>query len=223
MQKKPKLAVIVEKKLTLRKTIKNHTFANKNLDYASPSQARRSIVTSRTSGLLIISNNDHTIEGYNLIQFCRARLANWVIIVLDYLNTPQSAVEAFNAGADDLIHAPFAEEELIARVNLRVSQSQGQKNNNTSSTPQSISDAKLTHTELEIMTILLSHKGKIVTRNELSKRIENQDWTYGDRKYDVHITNIRKKLESCIDAKYTVKSVRSVGYYAQEVNAIRND
>lgn len=218
MLKKIKLAVIIEKNANLRDMVTNQISAKKIKTYATPLQARHLIVTSRKPGLLIIGNSHHLEEYYKLVGFCRARLANWTVIVLDHLNSDESAAQAFQAGADDVLHVPFSTKELIARVELRSTQSYAGKKETALNTEKAFKNLQLTHTELEIMSILISHKGKIVTRNQLSRRIDNQDWIYGDRKYDVHITNIRKKLKDDLNTKYIVKSVRSVGYYAQETN-----
>lgn len=217
-----KLVILIESSKILRAEIIdqiNTIGATQIMECTSPCSEHRQTMVSNKSGLLIIGN-DHKIDSsMKLIKFCRVRLVNWTILVLDHLNTDESAAEAFAAGADDVLHIPFSAQEFNARLKLRLRQTSHPKNDDRQAIKNTLAKAKLTQTELEIMNLLISSGGKIVTRNQLSQYMENHDWVYGDRKYDVHITNIRKKLKSNLQSKYMVKSVRSVGYYIQENDA----
>ena len=213
------LAILVEKKAALRKEVASHLGglgAHKIIRCATPFPARRTVVSSNSPGLLIIGNSDNLEDCYDLIAFCRARKANWTIIVLDHINSEESVLDAFSAGADDVLNVPFSNAEFSARLRVRIAQAADTIKKKPSDIEQVFDDVLLTHTEFKIMNFLVHHKGKTVTRNELARHIDDKDWAYGDRKYDVHITNIRKKLKDNLDARYLVKSVRSVGYYVQE-------
>lgn len=216
------IAVLVEKKASLRKEITRQISAigiQKIIGCAAPQSARRSILTTNQAGLLVIGNSDNLESCYSLIGFCRSRMPNWTIIVLDHINSDVSVIDAFSVGADDLIHVPFYKNEFTARLNIRLAQTSSAKEKNASVNDTAFAKAQLTHTELEIMNFLVLHIGRTVTRNELAQHIDDKDWVYGDRKYDVHITNIRRKLTKGPDARYSVKSVRSVGYYVQEMDS----
>ncbi|MEH6360442.1 MAG: winged helix-turn-helix domain-containing protein [Amylibacter sp.] len=220
MAKRIKLAVLVEKKNSLRKKVANqiHLFGvQKIIQCATPNLARRPVILSNKPGLLVIGNSNKLDDGLSLISFCRTRLASWTILVLDHLNSDESAAQAISAGADDVLHVPFSNSEFQARLKLRLKQAASPNAEDLSNIKTPFADANLTQTELEIMNILMARKGKIVTRNQLSRHLENKDWAYGDRKYDVHITSIRKKLRENLGEQYTVKSVRSVGYFVQQV------
>ncbi|MBL4749732.1 MAG: response regulator transcription factor [Amylibacter sp.] len=216
-----KLVILIESSKILRTEITtqiNSIGAQQIMECASPCNEHRQIMVGIKSGLLIIGNNHKTDSSLKLIKFCRVRLVDWTILVLDHLNTDESAAEAFAAGADDVLHIPFSALEFKARLKLRLQQTAHPENDDRQAIKNTLAKAKLTQTELEIMNLLIGSGGKIVTRNRLSQYMENRDWVYGDRKYDVHITNIRKKLKSNLKSKYMVKSVRSVGYYIQETS-----
>ncbi|MBV1863839.1 MAG: response regulator transcription factor [Rhodobacteraceae bacterium] len=219
MAEEIKLAILVEKKAALRKEIASHLSGlggQQTIKCATPFPARRTVVSSNSPGLLIIGNSDNLRDCYDLIAFCRARKANWTIIVLDHINSEESVLDAFSAGADDVLNVPFSNAEFSARLRVRIAQAADSKMEQPSDIKPIFDDVLLTHTEFKIMNFLVHHKGKTVTRNEIARHIDDKDWVYGDRKYDVHITNIRKKLKDKLDARYLVKSVRSVGYYIQE-------
>ena len=220
MAKRIKLAVLVEKKNSLRNEIANQINlfgAQKIIQCATPNLARRPVILSNKPGLLVIGNSSKLEDALSLISFCRTRLASWTILVLDHLNSDESAAQAIYAGADDVLHVPFSNSEFEARLMQRLKQTASPSTEDSSTIKMPFTHANLTQTELEIMNILMAQKGKIVTRNQLSRHLENKDWAYGDRKYDVHITSIRKKLRENLGEQYTVKSVRSVGYFVQEV------
>jgi len=220
MAKRIKLAVLVEKKSGLCTEVANQINlfgAEQIIQCATPNLARRPVILNNKSGLLVIGNSYMLDDGLSLIRFCRTRLASWTILVLDHLNSDESVAQAISAGADDVLHVPFSNSEFQARLKQRLKQTASSSAVDTSNIKMPFAHANLTQTELKIINILMAQKGKIVTRNQLSRHIENKDWAYGDRKYDVHITSIRKKLRENLGEQYTVRSVRSVGYYVQEV------
>ena len=221
MPKSPKLAILVEKKAALRKEIAGQLdFMGipKILRYADPQYARREVESWNKSGLLVIGNSNDLESCFDLVAFCRARKACWTIIVLDHLNSEESVSGAFAAGADDVLHVPFCNVEFSARLSLRLTQARNSQTEKEQPAPPIFDDILLTQTEQKILNYLIRNKGKTVTRNELARYVDDKDWVYGDRKYDVHITNIRNKLKEKLDERYIVKSVRSVGYYFQESN-----
>jgi two-component system alkaline phosphatase synthesis response regulator PhoP len=67
----------------------------------------------------------------------------------------------------------------------------------------------LTLSEFGILKRLLSHRGKVLTRNQLSDDIHNDDAFIVDRNIDVHIASLRKKLGPNFD---WIETVRGIGY-----------
>ncbi len=219
MAKGPKLAILVEKKAALRKRIANQLEdlgMPEALRFAEPQYARRAVESCNKPSLLVIGNSNDLESCVSLIELCRARMAYWTIIVLDHINSEESISSAFEAGADDVIHVPFSDVEFAARLTLRLTQAANAQKETDQPTLPVFDDVLLTHTEHKILNYLVMHKGKTVTRNELAQHVDDKEWVYGNRKYDVHITNIRNKLKKKLDKRYILKSVRSVGYYFQE-------
>ncbi len=86
-----------------------------------------------------------------------------------------------------------------------------------------IARAQLTPVESEIMRILLTHMGQIVTRNQLSQWLDRAEWLYGDRKFDVHITRIRKKLRAAYGERFIVHTIRAKGYLVEITEDVARD
>jgi DNA-binding response OmpR family regulator len=72
--------------------------------------------------------------------------------------------------------------------------------------------ANLTTAEAQILRILMAKDGRIVTRDELSLALDARPWRHGDRKFDVHMAKIRKKLLATFGSNLTVSTIRSRGY-----------
>lgn len=163
-------------------------------------------------GVLVISMTTPGAAELDLITRCRAQAPGWAVLVFDHVADESSAALAFAAGADDVLSVDCPDSEFEARLTLRRRQAIEAENRRRELETAFFAAANFTPVETEIVKLLLAHKGRIVTRNQLSRHIDNCDWIYGDRKFDVHITKIRKKLQSATGDCYTVRSIRSEGY-----------
>ena len=141
------------------------------------------------------------------------------IIVLDRGEVSYEAEEAFLAGADDVIQYPFSLKafalRLRARVGLLASREGAEileDSQNWDDGAYIASQAGLTSAEAQIAHVLISHSGEIVSRDELSFAIDHRPWDYGDRKFDVHVAKIRKKLTAVFGEHIAVNTVRAAGY-----------
>ena len=155
------------------------------------------------------------------------RLAPGVFIL--YLagpDTQDEAGDAFAAGADDVQRGPLSLRELglrlRARLGVELSMSGGRDG---SRVPQVLIDhenclhaaglretVQLTRAEADLMAVLIRSGGEIVSRDELARKIDQAEWEYGDRRFDVHVANIRKKLRQSFGARYVLRSIRFKGY-----------
>lgn len=158
-------------------------------------------------------DNEGALDG---IQALSQMPGHPVIIALRDQNTDAGA-NAFLAGADDVVEWPCPMRELAARVSIRL----GHTLNGTMFSSPDVKweteayiaeRAKLTAAEAQVMRVLCSHPGQIVTRDDLSYAVDARPWEYGDRKFDVHVAKIRKKLSTAFGTKMSVSTVRSEGY-----------
>lgn len=172
-----------------------------------PDEARQLIRDGSELRLLAIGVGDPPDAALELIRDCRHWFPEAVILVVDHRCCDDSVAEAFKAGADDVVRAPYAESELVARLVRRLGESVP-----TDGALASFTETHLSPVEGRILRFLFDRRGEIVTRNELARAIDNTEWTYGDRRFDVHITKIRRKLEGALSSRVQVKTIRSAGY-----------
>ena len=76
---------------------------------------------------------------------------------------------------------------------------------------------ELTGVEFELLALLLSHAGEVVTREAVSLEVFDRPLTHFDRALDVHISNLRRKLGTPPDGSERIKTVRGIGYVFAKV------
>jgi two-component system, OmpR family, response regulator len=170
-------------------------------------------------GLLIVGLSGGDSERTALIEKATGRQNPPFILVVDGNENPARRIEAYLSGADDVIRKPFSLLELYLRLKTRTAV--------FSFCPEIVSDfaqgnwdteaflakkAGLTTSEAQIAHVLIERRGKVVSRNELSIAINGSPWEFGDRKFDVHVSSLRKKLDASLAGKCRVTTVHSIGY-----------
>lgn len=135
-------------------------------------------------------------------------------------------IEGLNIGADEYLIKPFSPRELVARVNAlfrRLTTENGSSN-------FIFNDGKLlidydkrvvkvkgkevpfTPNEFDILHVLVVNKGKVLSREQIINKIFGMDFDGYDRTIDVHIKNIRKKIEEDTKNPKYIITVMKVGY-----------
>lgn len=175
------------------------------------------------------------ISGIDVLKEIRKddKLGELPVILLTAKGEEIDKVLGLELGADDYISKPFGIHELIARVKavLRRSgklESREKKNEDC----LVLSDIKidrisrevfakgvpieLSLKEFELLYFLGKNKGRVFTRDQLLEYIWGYDYFGETRTVDVHVRNIRKKLEDVGLEENPIKTVRGIGYKYQE-------
>jgi len=150
------------------------------------------------------------------------------VIMLTAKNEEIDAVIGLEMGADDYIGKPFRTRELISRVKsvLRRAQLREESYKNheevvekglyvNSQSHQIFNDGVelfLTLKEYELLEKLLKTPGRVFTRDELLESIWGYDYVGETRTVDVHIRQLRKKVEKDDKNPEKILTVRGIGY-----------
>ena len=134
-------------------------------------------------------------------------------------------IDGLNIGADEYLVKPFSPRELTARVNALFRRLK--KNDTTENVYDdgnlSInyekrtvklkgSEIALTPNEFNILYTLVMNNGKVLSREQLIDRVFGMDFDGYDRTIDVHIKNIRKKIEEDTKNPKYIITVTKLGY-----------
>ena len=171
---------------------------------------------SPTADLVLVDAREDAVEGRDLCVHARARADQPILLMV---STATLAVLQRAWGFDDFVvdRAPAA--EFDARVRLLTTS--GPASNMLSQGPIVIdedaytvtaggSPLNLTYTEFELLKHLVSHPGRVLSREHLLSQVWGYDYYGGTRTVDVHIRRLRAKLAPEHDGHIT--TVRNVGY-----------
>ena len=166
-----------------------------------------------------------TVCGTEVLR--RLRAAGPVpIIVLTALGTESDRILGLELGADDYVTKPFSMAELMSRVRALVRRCQLEA---ARSQPvrivgglridlgrhQVVVDGHsvyLTASQFKLLALLAEHPGDVVSRNEIMHRLWDSDFVGDEHVCDVHISNLRHKIERDSAHPQRVVTIRGVGY-----------
>ncbi|EKO1914154.1 response regulator transcription factor [Clostridium botulinum] len=165
------------------------------------------------------------ISGEEVCKIIR-QSSDVYIFMLTAKGALNDRIEGLNIGADEYLIKPFSPRELTARVNAlfrRLSTDNSTSNLIFDNGKLIIDYDKrvvkvnrkeilITPNEFDILYALVSNKGKVLSREQLIDKIFGIDFEGYDRTIDVHIKNIRKKIEEDTKNPKYIVTVMKVGY-----------
>lgn len=175
--------------------------------------------------LVILDLGLPDIEGHELLRTIRARNESVPIVVLSSRGDEAGKVQALDYGADDYVTKPFGMEELIARVRTALRhrfQSQGER-------PAFIvgdlfvdlvrrivklrgQDVKLSPKEYELLKLLVTHAGKVLTHRQILTQVWGPAHTEDAQYLRVAIRSLRQKIEADPARPQFIHTESGVGY-----------
>src|SRR5215203_6082073 len=168
-------------------------------------------------------------NGFEILRGLRRRSAVPVIL-LTARGEDVDRIVGLEIGADDYLPKPFNSRELTARIHavLRRAHPRAQDvspsvtvgdvtiDPATRTVTRNDEAVPLTSVEFDLLHMLLTSAGRVVTREDISQRVLGRDFDPFDRSIDVHIGKVRRKLGEPQDGDGRIKTVRGIGYiYAQ--------
>lgn len=158
-------------------------------------------------------------SGLELLKFIRNmdEQKEKPVMMLTAIGDEMTQLLSFDSLADDYVTKPFSPNVLVKRVNTLLRRSR-----HTSRIMQcgnlvidldgyevleSGHRVNLTLREFELLSVLMSNAGKVLSRQQLLNHAWGYDYFGDDRIVDVHIKNLRKKLNSNV-----IATIKGVGY-----------
>lgn len=166
------------------------------------------------------------ISGEEVCRRIRAKSSAY-IFMLTAKSSLEDRIRGLEIGADEYLVKPFSPRELVARVNAlfrRIKDDSQQVNVSSYDGGDLMIDRdrrevrvrgeviQLTPIEFDILEILSSNPGIVLSRETLIEKVLGADFEGVDRTIDVHIKNIRKKIEEDTKSPKYIITVFKLGY-----------
>lgn len=166
------------------------------------------------------------ISGEEVCRRIRAKSSAY-IFMLTAKSSLEDRIRGLEIGADEYLVKPFSPRELVARVNAlfrRIKDDSQQVNVSSYDGGDLLIDRdrrevkvrgeviQLTPIEFDILDILSSNPGIVLSRETLIEKVLGADFEGVDRTIDVHIKNIRKKIEEDTKSPKYIITVFKLGY-----------
>jgi len=160
------------------------------------------------------------LDGIEVCRYLR-RNGDVAIIMVTARTTESDKIEGLGAGADDYVAKPFSPRELVARVKSVLRRTARQSvvrvgcvtiDRNARQVRVGEVVLALTPTEYRVIDVLASAPGTVFTRAGLVERAIGYEYEGLERTIDVHIRNVRKKIESAGGEPHVVRTAFGSGY-----------
>ena len=168
------------------------------------------------------------MSGFDVLRESR-RETDTPVLMLTAKGEEVDRIVGLEMGADDYLPKPFNPRELLARIRAIMRRAAQRRTGQTAETePLIVGDivfdpgsrsvhqdgreVLLTTAEFDLLGVLLSRVGSVVTREELTQDVLGRRLTPYDRSIDVHMSSLRKKLGNRAGDLERIRTVRGVGY-----------
>lgn len=220
-----KTILVVDDKANIRKLVQEY-LSEHNFRVVTASDGQEALYAARREkpDLILLDIMMPEMDGYEFISVYR-READTPIILLTAKLEETDKVLGLELGADDYITKPFGMRELLARIRAvlrRVGKDtelveilragEISLDRSTREVQVSGSPVHLTPSEFELLAILMSTPGRVYPRLELLEELQGTSFEGVARSIDVHIRNLRTKVETDPSNPKYIETVFGVGY-----------
>ena len=218
--------LIVEDEPNLGQQLKNTLeSAGYAIDLATDGEEGHYLGSNENYDAVVLDLGLPEIDGLTVLDRWRKEGKTMPVLVLTARDSWSDKVAGLDAGADDYVAKPFQTEELIARLRALIRRASGNASSEliagdirldtrSGKVTRAGEAVKLTAQEYKLLSYLLHHKGKVVSRTELIEHIYDQDFDRDSNTIEVFVTRIRKKLGQDV-----ITTIRGLGYSLEDPDA----
>jgi two-component system, OmpR family, response regulator len=205
-----------------RQLVKAFTEAGYAVDKAKDGEEAYYLGDTEPYDAVVLDIGLPKMDGFSVLEQWRRAGKTMPVLILTARDAWNDKVRGFDSGADDYVPKPFHIEEILARVRALLRRTAGQATNEfvcgqllldvkSSRVTVSGNPIKLTSHEYKLLSYMMHHLGKVVSRTELIEHIYDQDFDRDSNTIEVFVGRLRKKLG--IDV---IETVRGLGYILQK-------
>lgn len=158
------------------------------------------------------------MDGVTVLEKWRRDGRLMPVLILTARDRWSDKVAGFDAGADDYVAKPFFMEEVLARLRALLRRSTGHASSELECGPVRVDTRssrvtvngraiKLTSLEYRLLSYMMHHQGRVISRTELVEHLYDQDFDRDSNTIEVFVGRLRRKL-----GKDVIETVRGLGY-----------
>jgi two-component system, OmpR family, alkaline phosphatase synthesis response regulator PhoP len=220
-----KKILVVDDKLELRTLLKSY-LTQEGFDVVTANDGQEGLYVARHEkpNLIILDLMMPEMGGYEFMRSYN-READTPVVILTAKIEENDKVLGLELGADDYVTKPFSPRELAARVRAVLRRSEKQVANpeilragmielDWSGRTTSVNGqvVELTPSEFTLLATLMAAPGRVFSRLELLDHLQGTAYEGYERTIDVHIRNLRAKIEQDASNPQYIETVYGAGY-----------
>lgn len=162
------------------------------------------------------------LDGISVLQRWREGGRDMPVLILTARGRWAEKMQGFNAGADDYVTKPFEMDEVVYRLRALIRRASGHAQPELACGPVRLDTnggrvsvdgmpVQLTAQEFRILSYLMHHSGKVVSRTELMEHVYDRNFDNDSNVLEVLIGRVRKKIGAEL-----IQTVRGQGYQLTE-------
>jgi two-component system OmpR family response regulator len=188
------------------------------VDRASDGHAADLLAHTETYDVVILDLGLPGVDGLTLLRRWRDGGLTTPVLILTARGSWHEKVLGIDGGADDYVAKPFQVEEVLARVRALIRRASGHARTElvagslildprTTRATLDGAPVRLSGLEFRVLSYLMHHQSRVVTRTELSEHIYERDLDRDSNTVEVFVARLRRKLGAS-----TIETVRGIGY-----------
>jgi two-component system, OmpR family, response regulator CpxR len=203
------------------------------LDSALDGETGLALVAESRHHIVILDVGLPGMDGFGVLRKLR-QFSRVPVLMLTARGEEVDRIIGLELGADDYLAKPFSPRELAARLRAILRRVEPAPRDNPPrlivngvtldpATREVLADGRpvdLTTYEFDILQALMESAGRVLSRDALMERLYDRKATPFDRSIDVHVSHLRRKLES---GRPIIRTIRGVGYQFSRTAAAEPD
>jgi DNA-binding response OmpR family regulator len=220
----PRTILVVDDHASVRTLVKDYlTEHGYRVVTAADGQEALTIARVERPDLILLDVMMPNLDGFEFMRIFRRGQATPVILLTARVAETDKVV-GLELGADDYVTKPFGMQELVARIRAVLRRANPGRaaaglrvgdlalDRATREVTVAGRPVALTPSEFELLATLMESPGRVFTREQLLERLQGGEYEGVERTIDVHVRNLRRKIEPDPSRPRYVETVFGVGY-----------